>query len=89
MEKVDVSRTTIIITQRPSSLRFVDRILVLDNGEIIQQGTHNELKSQPGMYQDFINAIENQIKFIDWREYEPKSHQIPSTTLPSIKFDNN
>ena len=89
LEKVVVSRTTIIITQRPSSLRFVDRILVLDNGEIIQQGTHNELKSQPGMYQDFINAIENQIKFIDWREYEPKSHQIPSTTLPSIKFDNN
>ena len=55
-------KTMIIISQRPSSLKYVDRIIVLDRGEIIQDGPHSELISQPGLYREFITAIENQVE---------------------------
>ncbi|MEE9349828.1 MAG: ABC transporter ATP-binding protein [Flavobacteriaceae bacterium] len=44
--------TTLIISHRISSVKHADTIIVLDNGELIQQGTHKELKSEPGYYQD-------------------------------------
>jgi ABC-type multidrug transport system fused ATPase/permease subunit len=58
-------RTILVISQRPSSLKFVDRIVVLEEGKIIQDGKHSELIKQPGVYQDFIDAVETQIKYIE------------------------
>ena len=36
-------RTTLLITHRLSQIRWADKILVLKRGELIDQGTHNEL----------------------------------------------
>lgn len=44
--------TIIAIAHRLSTIRRASRILVLKNGKIIQQGAHEELASQPGLYQD-------------------------------------
>lgn len=44
-------RTTLIIAQRLRTLKMADTILVLDQGCIVQRGTHRELIEQPGMYQ--------------------------------------
>jgi ATP-binding cassette subfamily B protein len=49
-----VGRTTFIIAHRIQSLMQSDRILVLDNGQIIQQGTHNELIDQAGKYKEIF-----------------------------------
>lgn len=51
---LDISRnkTTIIVSHRVSSAKNADKILVLDHGVIIQQGTHNELVTQSGYYQE-------------------------------------
>ena len=68
LKEVARTRTTIVISQRPSSLQFVNRIIVIDEGKIVQQGTHRELISQEGIYQNFISTVENQIKFIDWEK---------------------
>jgi ATP-binding cassette subfamily B multidrug efflux pump len=46
------SKTTIIVSHRISVARNVDKIIVLDNGEIIQQGKHQELLNQVGYYKD-------------------------------------
>ncbi len=43
-------RTTLIISHRVSSVKHADRILVLDNGVIIEQGRHDELMEQGGYY---------------------------------------
>ena len=45
-------RTTFIIAHRLSTVREADLILVLQNGEIVEQGSHRELVSQGGIYQD-------------------------------------
>ena len=54
-------RTTLIIAHRLTTMRHVDRIVVLSKGRIAQQGTHDELSAQPGIYhelcelQDLLN----------------------------------
>jgi ATP-binding cassette subfamily B protein len=50
MERLMVGRTTFIIAHRIQSVMNADLILVLDRGEIVQRGTHEELLEQPGMY---------------------------------------
>jgi ATP-binding cassette subfamily B multidrug efflux pump len=43
-------KTSIIIAHRISTIKNADKILVMDNGEIIEQGTHNYLMEQKGVY---------------------------------------
>jgi ATP-binding cassette subfamily B protein len=46
------SRTAILISHRISTARQADRIIVLDDGEIVEQGTHDELLARAGIYAD-------------------------------------
>ncbi|MGD6940988.1 ABC transporter ATP-binding protein [Cytobacillus gottheilii] len=48
-------RTTFIIAHRISSLKHADEILVLDQGKIIERGTHEQLLSQDGAYKSIYN----------------------------------
>jgi len=49
-------RTTFVIAQRLSTVQQADKILVLDNGRIVQEGTHAQLVQQGGVYQQILES---------------------------------
>ena len=49
-------RTTVVIAHRLSTIRDVDNILVLDQGQVVEQGTHEQLLSRGGMYAQLVSA---------------------------------
>lgn len=55
-------KTNIIISHRYTTLQNADLIIVLENGEITDRGTHDELKDRSGFYQEIFNLqkLENQ-----------------------------
>ncbi|PHR68746.1 MAG: ABC transporter [Lutibacter sp.] len=55
LERITKNRTTIIVSHRISSIKHADSIIVLDEGEIIQQGTHNQLSTEKGFYAELYN----------------------------------
>ncbi|MCL4149234.1 UNVERIFIED_CONTAM: hypothetical protein GTU68_058227 [Idotea baltica] len=52
LKKVSKGKTTIIVSHRVSSAKNANKIIVLDAGRIIQQGTHQSLIQDPGYYKD-------------------------------------
>lgn len=56
MNKLMEGRTTFVIAHRLSTIRNADKILVLKDGDIIEQGNHNELLAQKGFYSELYQS---------------------------------
>lgn len=57
-------RTVIAIAHRLKTVKDADRIIVLDNGEIKEKGTHDELVREEGLYSRLWNIQES---ISDWK----------------------
>ncbi|SHF16046.1 ATP-binding cassette, subfamily B [Atopostipes suicloacalis DSM 15692] len=56
MDALMEGRTTFVIAHRLSTIKNADTILVMDNGDIIEKGSHEDLMAQNGFYKDLYNS---------------------------------
>ncbi len=58
LDQVSQSKTTLIIAHRPSTVTSADKILVLEKGQIVEFGEHEELFGKKGYYWNFVQSGE-------------------------------
>ncbi|MCI0660055.1 MAG: ATP-binding cassette domain-containing protein, partial [Acidobacteria bacterium] len=75
-------RTTFVIAHRLSTIRSADQILVLENGEILEQGTHEQLLAAGGRYKQLYDK---QYRFERDRFINPGEDFTPE--LPKVKIE--
>ena len=56
MDELAKGKTSFIIAHRLSTIKNADLILVMENGNIIEQGTHESLMNKKGFYADLYNS---------------------------------
>lgn len=56
IEALTRDKTILMIAHRLKTVRHADQILVIDHGRLVQQGRHEQLIAQPGIYADFIGG---------------------------------
>ena len=55
LENMMKNRTSIVIAHRLSTIQNADEIVVMQKGEIVEQGTHNQLLSNKGVYKKLVD----------------------------------
>ena len=64
IEALTRNKTIILIAHRLKTVRHADQILVIDHGRIVQQGRHEQLMAEPGLYADFVGGKK---QTVDWK----------------------
>jgi ATP-binding cassette subfamily B protein len=82
LDRLSGGRTTLVIAHRLSTIRNADKIIVMERGEVVDQGTHDELLSRGGIYADLYR-----LQFQDGKtlvDPEGVAAQAPSETEASV-----
>ncbi len=67
IKELSDGKTCIIISNKVSDVKYSDKIIVLDNGRIVERGTHEELIGSKGIYSEFYNqqSTKSEPSFLD------------------------
>jgi len=76
-------RTTFIIAHRPSTISLAERVVVLDAGRIVEQGTHGELLDTGGLYARMFGAAERTGRTLDLVDAEEPPARDQHVTDPA------
>ena len=63
IRELAAKRTVIIISHRLSTVKAADRVLVLDEGHIVGDGTHDQLLSRSAFYADMVASQKDEVFF--------------------------
>lgn len=56
LDKARKGRTCIVIAHRLSTIQNADKIAVVQNGKVVEQGTHQQLLAEKGIYYSLVNV---------------------------------
>ena len=87
LDKLAEGRTTLVIAHRLSTVRGADKIIVMDKGRVVDEGTHDELLERGGIYADLYRLQFQDGKTVsDGRSISPKQRANPADDPPNGFF---
>jgi ATP-binding cassette subfamily C protein CydC len=75
--RVTEGRTVLTITHRLVGLDRMDQIVVLDHGQIVERGRHEELYTADGLYRRMLDVQENMLAAATWSEPQSSAPELP------------
>ncbi|CBI19899.3 unnamed protein product, partial [Vitis vinifera] len=85
LDKIMLNRTTIVVAHRLSTIRDVNKIIVLKNGQVVESGTHLELISQGGEYATLVSLqVSEHGKSPKLQPYDQNMASSSSPPIPSL-----
>lgn len=94
LDKAALGRTTIVIAHRLSTIKHADNIVVMQEGRIVEQGTHDDLLEKQGAYHNLVEAqrIAAEVKEQDERgldsDHDEAGPLTKQPTVEEVEYDN-
>ena len=89
IERASQGRTTIVVAHRLSTIKSADKIIVLSGGQLVEQGTHNELLKLDGMYAKLAQTQTVHEKQDSNSETDTGLHKIEIAETPAAKIEKD
>jgi len=88
IDELAANRTTFVIAHRLSTVRDADTILVIDDGEIVERGTHDELLGDDGLYANLWRVQAGEIEDLPEEFVEQASERVAQQALDAAEDDD-
>src|SRR5262249_54374112 len=85
LERVSTGRTTLVIAHRLSTIVGADEIVVLDQGEIVERGTHYDLLARGGLYASMWNRQREAEEAPEELALAGEAREAPNRNPPSVE----